>query len=173
MTDEVKVRIATPDDLHQVMELAMMANEEIGIAPANAEKLLHDVWPALHLQNGIVGVIGKPGGRLEGGTMLTVQPLWYMDEPMIEERVVFVRPEYRQSKGGRGRKLCEFARNVSDKLHMPLVIGIATKIDLEPKMRMYERIFGQKAGAYFVYGLEYRSEAARAHTQRVMPVAAE
>lgn len=165
MSDDVKVRIATPEDIDQIMELAIMANEEIGVSRADPEKLLYDVWPCLHRQGGIVGVIGKPGGRLEGGISLKIENLWYSDEPFLEERVVFVRPEFRSSKGGRGRKLCEFSKKVADELGLPLIVGISTSIGLEGKTRLYERVFGPQAGAFFLYGRRHHSEA--------MPIAAE
>ena len=158
MTDGIKVRIATPADIDEVMQLGIMANDEIGIAKANPAKLFWDVWPALHRDGGIVGVIGKPGGFLEGGVFLRVSNLWYSDEMFLEERVVFVRPEFRNSKGGRGRKLCEFSKNVSDSMGIPLAIGIATSIGLKGKARLYERVFGPQAGAFFVYGRKHYTE---------------
>ena len=161
MSEDIKVRIATPADIHQVMELGIAANEEIGVAKANPAKLLEDVWPALHRDGGIVGVIGKPGQVIEGGVLLRISNLWYSDELFLEERVVYVRPEFRKTtshKGGRGRILCEFSKSVADSMGIPLVIGIATALGLKGKTRSYERVFGPPAGAFFLYGRNHFSD---------------
>jgi hypothetical protein len=158
MTEEIKVRVATPEDVHQLMEMGIAANDEVGITKANPEKLLMDIWPALHRQGGIVGVIGKPGELIEGGIFLKIGPLWYGDEDFIEERVVYVRPEFRLSKGGRGRKLLEFAKKVSDEMEIPLAMGISTSLEFEGKNRLYERVFGKQAGAFYFYGRRHYSD---------------
>lgn len=163
MTDEIKVRIATPEDVHQLMEMGIAANDEIGIAKANPEKLLYDIWPALHRKEGIIGVIGEPGKIIEGGIVLKITNLWYSDEEFLEERIVYVRPQYR--RGGRSgekhchsRKLAEFAKMTSDSLGLPLVMGISTAIGFKGKARLYERIFGEQAGAFFMYGRRHHKD---------------
>lgn len=157
MTDEVKVRTATPEDVHQLMEMGIAANDEVGICKANPEKLLLDIWPALNLHDGIVGVIGKPGEIIQGGIVLKVTNLWYSDEQFLEERVVYIRPEYR--RGGRSgekhchlRKLVEFAKNAADRIGVPLAVGISTSIGFEGKAKQYERLLGPQTGAFFLYG---------------------
>lgn len=164
MSDDIKVRIATPEDLDQVMELGIAANDEVGIAKANPQKLLYEVWPLLHRQGGLIGVIGKPHGVLEGGIALRVQPLFYSDENFLEERLVYVRPEFRAggnsdgSNKSRSRSLLEFAKKAADELEMPLIVGISTSIGFKGKAAMYKRFFGPQAGAFFLYGRRHFSD---------------
>ncbi len=66
MSEEVKVRIGTKDDIHAVMELAVLACRENGISVPNTEKLLADVWAGLTQDFGVMGLIGEPGQQLEG-----------------------------------------------------------------------------------------------------------
>ena len=163
MNKEVEVRIGTPDDIHAVMQLAILACKENGISIPNTEKLLADVWAGLTQDFGVMGLIGAPGQALEGLVLLRIGTLWYSDDPIIEEKCVFVHPDFRSAKGGRARKLCEFSKKVADELSMPLVIGVVSNTRTRSKVKMYERLFGQPAGAYVLYGGktgEWHQEAA-------------
>jgi hypothetical protein len=155
MTDVVDVpavRVGTLEDLDGMMHLALNATEENAFASPDVSKLLSAMWGALTRQNGIVGIIGKPGETFQGAILLVFGELWYSREPVLEERAVFVAPEYRSAKGGRARKLCEFAKTASEELGIPLTIGVLSNNRTEAKIRLYERMFGQPAGVYFLYG---------------------
>ena len=152
MTVELKIRVAVPDDVHEIMDLALSACGENGFVNPNPEKLLADIWPALHRDHGLIGVIGQPNGRIEGTVLLRVGAMWYSDEPVLEEKAVFIHPEFRQAKGGRASRLCEFSKQVADSLGMPLIIGILSNHRTEAKVRLYERQFGKPSGAFFLYG---------------------
>lgn len=151
MTNEVKVRVATPDDVEGCLRLFIMANEENGIAHLDRDKLFHIVWPSLHQDGGLIGVIGEPGAHPEGVVLLRIESLWYSDSPVISEKLVYVHPDFRSAKGGRAAKLCEFSKRVSDELQMPLVVGIVSNERTKGKIKMYERLLGPQAGAYFLY----------------------
>lgn len=151
MNDEIKVRIGTPEDVHGLMDLAMLACDENGFVNPNPMKLLNEIWPALQLHDGIVGVIGKPGERLEAAILLRVGRVWYSDNPVMEERAIFVHPDFRSAKGGRAAKLCKFAKEASDQMNMPLMIGVLSNDRTAAKIRMYERQFGSPTGVYFLY----------------------
>ena len=152
MDDGIKVRVGRPEEVNEVMEIAMQAAEENGFLQPNPMKLLADIWPALNQDQGIMGVIGKPGGRIEGVVLLRLGTIWYSDIVTLEERAVFVRPEFRSAKGGRARKLCEFSKKVADELNLTLMIGVLSNTRTKGKMKLYERIFGEPSGAYFLYG---------------------
>lgn len=151
-TEDIVVRVGTPADVHGIMELGFMACSENGVFAPNAEKILYDLWPALHCDNGIVGVIGDPGQQIEGFVLLRTGSLWYGDAPILEEKIVFVHPKFRSAKGGRARKLCEFSKKASDEIGLPLVIGIVSNSRTKGKVKLYERVFGEPAGAFFLYG---------------------
>ena len=150
MFDDLGVRVATPDEVHDVMEGALQACAENGFSNPNPTRLLHEVWAGLNLDDGVVGVIGEPG-KIEGGILLRVTNVWYSDERMLEERAIFIRPEYRNVKGGRARRLCEFAKRSAETLGVPLLIGVLSNDRTEAKIRMYERQFGKPTGAFFLY----------------------
>lgn len=149
--EEVKVRIGTPEDIDEIMKMAVMVCKENGIFSPNTDKILQDIWPSLHQHFGLVGVIGEAGGELEGFVLLRVGTMWYSDDPILEEKTVFVHPKYRKMSGGRARKLCKFSKQVADELGIPMIIGVLSNTRTSGKMRLYESEFGAPAGGFFLY----------------------
>lgn len=150
--DAITVRVGTPEDVHGVMQVALMAVQENGFAEVDPELLLGDIWSALNLNRGIMGVIGEPGEPVEGVVLLRIGTMWYSSKTrVLEERAIFVHPDYRSAKGGRAAKLCKFSKSVSDTLGIPLTIGILSSLRTEGKVRMYRRILGEPSGAYWLY----------------------
>jgi GNAT superfamily N-acetyltransferase len=154
MAEELKIRLGTPEDESAMLDLALRAWEENGIKGVNPEKMLGMIKPALYLWQGLVGIIGKPGEKIEGAVLLRTSQMWYSDEWMLEEKAIFVDPEFRSAKGGRARKLCEFSKKVADDLGIPLIIGVLSNHRTEAKVRLYERQFGPPAGAFFLYNVQ-------------------
>jgi hypothetical protein len=151
-SEELKIRIGTPHDLDELMALAIAASDENGFLQPSVRRLLEQIWPAVHQDNGLMGCIGKPGGSIEGAILLRIGTMWYSDDLVLEEKAIFIHPDYRAAKGGRAKRLCEFSKEVSDTLGIPLVIGVLSNSRTEAKVRMYERQFGKPAGAFWLYG---------------------
>ena len=78
--------------------------------------------------------------------------MWYSDDNVLEEKAIFIHPDYRSAKGGRARRLCQFSKQVADNLGMPLIIGVLSNHRTAAKVRLYERQFGKPTGAFFLYG---------------------
>lgn len=147
----VKVRVGTADDVHGMMALATAACEENGLTDPNPIKLLEQIWASLNQDHGIVGIIGEVGKIPEAAILLRTEPLWYSDQQSLVERAVFVHPDFRSVRGGRARKLLEFAKEAATSLEMPLVIGILSSQRTGSKVKLYERHFGQPSGAYWLW----------------------
>lgn len=145
------VRVGTPDDVDPMMSIALAACEENGFVNPNPLKLLEHLWAALNLDHGVVGIIGKPGEQIEGAVLLRIGSPWYSDLQTLDERAIFVHPNYRFGKLGHAKRLCEFAKSYADGLGIPLTIGVLSNQRTEAKVRMYRRIMGEPAGAYFIY----------------------
>jgi len=154
MANRVDVRIGTPEDVHDIMELALSACDENGFVDPNPQRLLAEIWPALNLDRGMVGIIGEDGKKPEAAVLLRIGTMWYSDADVLEEKAIFVHPEYRSAKGGRARRLCEFSKQVADKLGIPLIIGVLSNHRTEAKVRLYERQFGKPSGAFFLYNAQ-------------------
>ncbi len=156
--DALKVRTGTPADLDAVMSLALAACEDNELTNASPRKLLEEIWPSLHLDHGIMGLIGQ--APLEAAILLRVDSMWYSEAPCLIERSIFVDPKYRAAKGGRACLLCDWARSVRSALDMPLLIGIISSERTKGKVRLYERQFGPPAGAYWIVGAHTGHKAA-------------
>ena len=107
MDMDIKVRAGTPTDIHPMMSIALMACEENAVTQADPRKLLAEIWPALNLDKGIVGIIGED--PIEAAILLRVDNFWYGadDQKCLLERAIFVHPDFRISSVGRARLLCE------------------------------------------------------------------
>jgi hypothetical protein len=151
MTD---IRLGTPEDEAAMLDLALRAWEENGIKDVNPDKMLSMIRPALYLWEGLVGIVGEPGKKIEGAVLLRVSRMWYSDSLMLEEKAIFVNPEFRSAKGGRARKLCDFSKKVADELSLPLIIGVLSNNRTAAKVKLYERSFGPPAGAFFLYNVQ-------------------
>ena len=151
-TAPLVTRIATPEDIDELMELAIEASAENGFLNADPARLLQGIWPALHQDHGIVGVIGPEGGKIEGAVLLHVSEHWYSSETFLEEKSIFVRQGSRGAKDGRAAKLVDFSKKVADTLGLPLLIGVLSNARTAGKVRLYQRAFGEPAGAFFLYG---------------------
>jgi len=149
----ITVRIGTLDDLDEVMALSLAAVEDNGFLNADPQALLQIMYPALMQDHALVGVVVEPDGRLSGGVLLQVSRHWYSSpgEHFLEEKSIFVHPDFRNAKGGRAARLAEFTKKVSDTLGLPLLIGVLSSDRTEAKVRMYRRIFGEPQGAFFLY----------------------
>jgi hypothetical protein len=154
MSEDLGVRVGTPEDVHPMMDMAMKACDENGFVDPNPQKLLGEIWPALNLDNGLVGIIQDDGGKLEAAILLRITTMWYSDAQVLEERAIFVDPECRSAKGGRARRLCEFSKQAAAELGLPLLIGVLSNHRTEAKVRLYERQFGKPTGAFFLYNAQ-------------------
>lgn len=150
--EQLKVRVGTLDDLDPMMELAMAATDENAFVKPDPAKLLASIYPALARNHGIVGIIGEPKQRIEGAVVLNIGEIWYSTCEVLEEKAIYVHPEFRAAKGGRAARLVEFSKQVSEEIGIPLAIGVLSTTRTAAKIRLYERMLGQPAGVYFLYG---------------------
>jgi hypothetical protein len=169
MSDEIKVRLATPEDEDALLDLAIRAWHENGIMDVNPEKMRGMIKPALYLWQGLCGIIGERGKPIEGAVLLRMSQMWYSDDWILEEKAVFVDPNFRHKAErssqsvGHARRLVEFSKQVSDSLNVPLVIGVLSNTRTKAKVRLYERQFGEPAGAFFLYGVKTGHETSTEH----------
>jgi len=151
MDEENPIRVGTLEDLDPLMELALLACVENVFVYPNPVKLLEQIYSALAQDHGLIGIIGKPSEKIEGAVLLRVSKMWYSDQDVLEEKAIFIHPDYRNAKGGRARRLVEFSKQASDYLKIPLIIGVLSNHRTEAKVRLYERQFGKASGAFFLY----------------------
>lgn len=160
MTKEV-VRIATINDVDNVMLLLSQMHAEGGIMPLSEMEARKTFDLAFNRQGGILGVIGEPGD-IRAMIFLLISRFWYSSDHHLEELFNFVRPDMRRAKENYAPRLIEFAKECSDEIKIPLVIGVLTNQRMEGKVRLYRRSLGIPAGAFFVHmpvGTNWQNEA--------------
>jgi N-acetylglutamate synthase-like GNAT family acetyltransferase len=150
----LQIRLATTEDMDEVMKLAYMACEDNGFVAFSPSLLAAEIWPALNCDHGLFPVIGPIGGAIEGFVLLRIGKMFYSERPCLEEKCLWVHPDFRAAKGGRARKLLEFTKKTADTLQLPLIIGIVSTKRAAGKEALYRRVFGDPAGAFFLYGAE-------------------
>jgi len=144
---EYRVRIAAPEDEADVHAFLKMMHEENGIFEWDDEKTREFIARATSRRYGVIGVIEGETG-LEGMICLVPDQLWYSSDWFLNEVFNFVHPDFRRSTRAKG--LIAFAKNISDEMGLPLILGVVSNYRTEAKVKLYERQF-PKAGAFFMY----------------------
>lgn len=153
METEPQIRLGTPEDMAKMMALAEMATRENAFVRPSTAKMAIAMWGALTQQNGLVGIISDDPGVIQGAVLLTFGQTWYSEVMILEERAIFIHPEYRAAKGGLAKRLAEFTKKTADTLNnMPLIIGVLSNHRTEGKVRMYRRMFPEEeSGVFFLH----------------------
>lgn len=87
---------------------------------------------------------GKPVGALG----LIISRMWWSDDPLLQERFVFVHPAHRRAP--HARTLLQTAKDTAADMGLPLLIGVLSNIRAAGKARLFQRVFGAPAGASFL-----------------------
>ena len=163
MAEQTEIRVGTVDDVHDIMSQLSNTYEEMGFSNISPIKVLQEVYASLSLDRGIFGIIGNPGETIQAGVLLRIGKPWYSDDDVVEERGIFVHPDYRSGRLGLARKLCDFSKKFAEDMGLPLIVGIQSTTKIAPKIRLYERAFGEQRGAFFVYNLEKKPLTRQEH----------
>ena len=144
--DGPEVIPACLNDLPEVLEIARELGKENGAYQVNEDIAIPMIRSVL-AGDGLVGIVRAADGRIAGTILLKVAYHWGSADPFLDEYWVFVRGEHRKSNIA--RSLIQFAKHQADKLNLLLRIGIISKIELERKIALYERLLGSPAIAHF------------------------
>jgi len=152
------VRLAVIEDREKVKELTTLLHGENGlfsISPTKVDQMLDRFY---NREGALIGVIGEVGNPVATIYLGIDQPI-YTDEFALIEQWNFVHPDHRRSDYA-SQLIC-YAKNLSDKFRLPLMVGILSNSRTEAKARLYERHLS-KAGYYFIYNQQHLSSAAPA-----------
>ena len=153
--DPSRVRVADERDEDELMSLCEGLHSENALFPMSAVKVRAMLRAALvgpvHMRRGIVGIVG-PAGDIEGSIFLEINSLWYSDEYVLSELWNYVRPQFRSSSNS--KDMIAFAKLMSERFKLPLMIGVLSNERTEAKIRHYRQQLGAPAGAFFVHGAE-------------------
>lgn len=155
------VRIVTPQDEEAVMAMCRELHAENGLFSLNEAKVRAQLHRCYNREGTIVGVIGEPGA-LEASTCLAISDYHYTDDWHLAEFWNYVLPQYRRS--GNAEALVEFGKECAVKMGVPFITGIITNQQMAGKVRLYRRLLGYPAGAFFVYNSKWQSEPIEDHS---------
>jgi hypothetical protein len=142
-----KVRLASPDELEEVIQLGRELHAENGLMNLDETLIRQAAEGAVLHGQGIAGVIGK--NPIQAMIYLGLRQFWYSREMHLEEMLNFVRPEFRKSRNA--VSLIEFAKAASIQIGVPLLIGVVSNEKTEQKIRLYTRRLGRPAGGYWLF----------------------
>lgn len=145
---EAIVRLATMDELPELIQLTQELHAENGQHDLSYRKIRDDIAKGLALDNAVMAVIGE-SGDIRAMLLLHIKSVYYSDENQIVELWNFVRCDSRRSNYG--KQLLHFAMEYADSLMLHLTIGIISDESLEAKTRLYERELGVRSGSIFIY----------------------
>lgn len=114
----------------------------------DADKVRGLIRRSFERTGGLFAVIGEPG-KIEGGALLLLDPYYYTSDFALFEQFSYVRPAFRQTR--HAKTLVHWAMNMAENLKLLLFIGILSNTRTLAKVRLYRRMIGDPAGAYFVY----------------------
>jgi hypothetical protein len=146
------VRTAVSTDEEELMVMCRMLHEENGLFPMSEDRVRRVLRMAFDGLGGVLGVIGNPG-KIEAMIYMLISQIWHSDEWHLDELFSYCRPEYRKSNNA--KRLIQFAKDCSDELHLPLVIGIISNTRTEEKIRLYQRQLSKPNGCFFVYNTKW------------------
>lgn len=152
-----RVRLGTPSDEGEIMEMCRMLHAENGLMSMSDGKVRSVLQLAFQERGGVIGVIGDRGS-IEAMIFLLIGQLWSSEDYHLEELFSYCRPEFRRSNNA--KLLLEFAKESARQLNMELIIGILSDKRTEQKVRLYQRQFGKPRGAFFVWNTKWNENAA-------------
>lgn len=151
-----KVRIAKPYDAPEIWRLFLQTHRENGLFRLSPSKVTTLMDRALHPElihpldtapRAQIGVVGNPG-KLEAVVFLLISSFWYSEELHLEELLVYVDPECRNS--GHANACLDWMKGIADQLKIPLLTGIISKDRTAAKIRLYDRKL-PRVGAFYFY----------------------
>lgn len=142
------VRIAQPEDIEGLMDLARMMHGEVGLLPFCEWKVRAAITQAVKAR--LVGVTGHP--QVHGCLCLEIGEPYYTEAKLLIEFLFFVHPDHRQ--GDYARSLLAWAKFLSDGIAMPLMVGVFGTKRTEGKIRLCGRQL-QQVGATFMHNLHF------------------
>jgi hypothetical protein len=150
------VRMARPYDAPEIWRLFLQVHRENGLFTLAPHKVTAMMDRALHPElihphdtgpRAQIAVIGSPG-KLEAIIFVLISSMWYSDDLHLEELMVYVDPECRQS--GHAKACVDWMKSLADSLSLRLLTGIISKDRTAAKIRLYDRYL-PRIGAFYLY----------------------
>ena len=153
------VRLAVPEDEEALFGLCRMVHGENAIFSISPRKAREELRVAIQRQpavsrSSLIGVVDDPATATPVGMAWLIQAQeWYSDEVYIAERFVFVHPAFREGTE-HASHLLSWTRWVTDACRLRLLVGFASSVRTQAKLRLYRQRFGDPIGYTFLHAAE-------------------
>jgi len=153
------VRPATLQDRPEIWRLFLQGHRENGLFEMDPSKVEFFLYRALKPDEipsgdtgprGQIAVIGAPG-KLEAIVFIIIGQFWYSSTYHLEELLVYVDPECRQSE--HAKNCISWMKKQADELGVKLITGIMSRDRTQAKIRLYDRYL-PRVGAFYAYPLD-------------------
>lgn len=145
------VRLAVPADREGLIDLTSKLHGENGLFSRDEAKVQEMLDRYYKQRQAVIGVIGEVGDPV-ATIYLMIDQLIYSNDWALVEQWNYVSPEHRRTNYA--RQLLVYAKSVSDKLKVPLLVGILSNKRTEAKVRLYQREM-EPIGAYFLHNRKF------------------
>ncbi|MBB3411199.1 GNAT superfamily N-acetyltransferase [Rhizobium sp. BK316] len=141
------VRYAVPQDEDKIISMISLLHDENGLFPLSEKRVREYMQRYFRKEGALIGVIGDIGDPV-ASIYLGIEQPYYSDAWYLNEAWNFVHPDHRRSDYA--KKLLGWAKDISEQMKLPLMVGIVSNHRTEAKVRLYEKQL-EKAGAFFVW----------------------
>ncbi|SCB30242.1 Acetyltransferase (GNAT) family protein [Rhizobium lusitanum] len=154
MSDDV--RLAVPADEDKIVAMISLLHDENGLFPLSPDRVRAYMQRYFRRQGALIGVVGEIGDPV-GSIYLGIEQPYYSEAWYLNEAWNFVHPDHRRSDYA--KKLLGWAKEKSEEMKIPLMVGIVSNHRTEAKVRLYEKQL-EKAGAFFVWNRHFAGPCA-------------
>ena len=141
------LRAAVPEDEDAIVALLHVAHAEVPFGRWDEGSARATVRGCI--ANGVV-ILSLSHDRPVGTLGMCPSTFWWSDEPILQEKWVFVHPQHRRAP--HARALLKLARETARGAGMPLLIGVMSSIRTTGKVKLFMGEFGAPIGASFLVG---------------------
>lgn len=150
------VRLAVPADEDKIVSMISLLHDENGLFPLSERRVREYMGRFFRKEGALIGVIGESGDPV-ASIYLGIEQPYYSETWYLNEAWNFVHPDHRRSDYA--KCLLGWAKDVSSRMGLPLMIGIVSNHRTEAKVRLYEKQL-EKAGAFFVWNRQLAEPSA-------------
>lgn len=140
------VRYAVPEDYPQIIALGEELHAENGHSEIDYPRAEATIMEGINRKASFIGIIGDVG-KIEGIVFIRFASFWNSSDIFAEELFLYVPPAFR--KTGNAKTLLRFAMDTTEKLGLPLMIGVQSNHRTKAKLKLYEKQLGTPVGGYF------------------------
>lgn len=142
------VRFATAADYPYIIAAATELHAENGLEPIDHDVAEPVIMQAINRHQSFIGMVG-PVGEIQGIMCIRFAQWWYTKNVFLDELFLYVPPAYRNKRPGVAAALLAWAKEMSEALDLPLMIGVLSSHRTAGKLRLYEKHLGEPVGGFF------------------------